>query len=75
MADAPEVHIGENSPEEVAYKLLVCIAKYEKKTMYGPFIASADRTWLLDTYAECLETVKGHRLNSKGTTQWRSPPP
>ncbi len=60
MADAPVLHIGENSPEHVAYKLLQAIAAAESKlltaTMGGP--ATADRKWLLDTYAECLITVR-----------------
>ncbi len=53
---APVVHIGENSPEEIAYKLLVTIAANEKKSLHGA--ATADRKWLLDTYAECLSTVR-----------------
>ncbi len=62
MADAPVVHIGENSPEQVAFKLLGIIAMNEKKPLTST--AGADRKWLLDTYAECLQTVKnpGGRL-------------
>lgn len=59
MADAPIVHIGENSPEQVAFKLLRVIADNEGKTLgsgiAGP--ATADRKWLLDTYAECLKAI------------------
>jgi hypothetical protein len=57
---ATVVHIGENSPEEVAYKLLVTIASNEKKTLSDRTSgsATADRKWLLDTYAECLSTVR-----------------
>jgi hypothetical protein len=54
MADAPVVHIGENSPEQVAYKLYRDIRLEEKKS-------NADRKYVLDTYAECLEAVRGHR--------------
>lgn len=60
MSDTTVVHIGENSPEQVAYKLLQMIAAAEGKllsaTMAGP--ATADRKWLLDTYAECLIAVR-----------------
>lgn len=57
MADAaPVVHIGENSPEEVALKLMRMIASNEGKTLMSA--ATAERKWLLDTYAECLQTVR-----------------
>jgi hypothetical protein len=61
MADsAPVVHIGENSPEEVAYKLLKVIASNEGKSLIGTMSgkATADREWVLDTYAECLEAIR-----------------
>jgi hypothetical protein len=61
MSDAPVVFIGENSPEQIAFKLLTIIAANEGKTFEkvagGTATASADRKWLLDTYAECLQTV------------------
>jgi hypothetical protein len=62
MAATPIIHIGENSPEQVAYKLFVHIARLERQDLYpsegkqGP-----DRKWVLDTYAECLRSVKGRR--------------
>jgi hypothetical protein len=56
MADNTVVHIGENSPEEVAYKLLQNIASQERKTLIVS--SEAERKWLLDTYAECLMTVR-----------------
>ena len=59
MADAPVVHIGENSPEEVALKLTQIIASVEKRSLAGHVANTADRKWLLDTYAECLLAVKG----------------
>lgn len=64
MADAaPIVHIGENSPEEVAYKLLGHIASAEGfRLARTPAVEnSAGRQWILDTYAECVEAVKGYR--------------
>jgi hypothetical protein len=55
VADAV-VHIGENSPEQVAYKLFNHIANAEKKVLVGPN-PSANREWILRTYAQCLRTV------------------
>jgi hypothetical protein len=45
------------SVEAVAYQLLMGIAHDEGKIRGG--IAVADKTWLLDTYTECLRAVKG----------------
>jgi hypothetical protein len=66
MADsAPVVHIGENSPEHVAYRLLLDIQRIERKVFSGGEIkqgwSGADRKWVLDTYAECLQAAKGYR--------------
>jgi hypothetical protein len=62
MADAPPVvHIGENSPEQVAHKLMHEIANVEKRELYGHGDNPADRSWILDTYAECIKAVRGHR--------------
>ena len=63
MADNNVVHIGENSPEQVAYKLLVDIARAEGN--YAQMRFTADRQYILDTYAEALHAVKGHRLLGK----------
>jgi len=47
MADDTGVHIGENSPEQVAFKLM------------GMVVAQPNRKdEILDAYAECLATVK-----------------
>jgi hypothetical protein len=61
MADAPVVHIGENSPEHVAYRLLRDVASVEgfifhKGSHSGD--RTADRKWILDTYAECLLAIQ-----------------
>jgi hypothetical protein len=65
MADASDVRIGENSAEQITYRLLLAIAAAENKTVWmGPSSAknpAVDRKWLLDTYAECLDAVRGHR--------------
>lgn len=52
MADAPVVHIGENSPEEVAYRLMRRIEAVEVSS------GKPDRKWLLSTYAACLKVVQ-----------------
>lgn len=65
MADAPVVHIGENSPEKVAHTLLHEIARIEGKTFHqnpNAGYQTATREWILDTYAECLFAVRGHRV-------------
>ncbi len=47
------VHIGENSPEEVAHKLMHEIAKVEGLNLYQARDGkTADRKWILDTYAD-----------------------
>lgn len=66
MADAkPVVHIGENSPEQVAFKLMETIAAVERKSISGTDPSGlkagwtkADRSWILRTYGECLTTVQ-----------------
>jgi hypothetical protein len=56
MADAV-VHIGENSPEKVAYALMTDVFNAEY-VQGGP---KRTRKQILDTYAECLDTVRGRR--------------
>lgn len=60
MADNTVVHMGENSPEQVAFKLLQIIAHNEGKYLQASSTAAnhPDRQWLLSTYAECLRTVR-----------------
>ena len=55
MADAPVVHIGENSPEKVAHKLTHEVLSYERPE-------KITRKLLLDTYAECLRRMHGRRV-------------
>jgi len=58
MTDAT-LHIGDNSPEYVAYRLMLDIAKVEKKALTpSASCQTADRKWVLDTYAECLRIVR-----------------
>lgn len=65
MADAtPVVHIGENSPEQVALKLLREVMIVEGRVASPTAVngkTPADRKYLLDTYAECLRAAKGYR--------------
>lgn len=59
MADAPVVHVGENSPEEVALKLLRIIALGEKMNVSTHGTGNnPDRKWILSTYGECIRTVR-----------------
>ncbi len=61
MADIPVVHIGENSPEFIAYRLMRDIVRLEK--------GAGDRKKLLDTYAECLRTVKDPANRPRGSLE------
>lgn len=72
MADAPVVNIGENSPEQIAHKLMHEIARIEGKVLHqspGSGQAAAPRKWVLDTYAECLDAVRGERSYPKPKDQ------
>lgn len=57
MADTKTViQISENTPEGVAYKLLELVAVAEGKKLQSG-APSADRDWILSTYAQCLQAV------------------
>jgi len=56
MADKPAVHIGENSPEWVAYKLMWDVLSTERDD-----VKRRTKETYLDTYAECLHAVRGYR--------------
>jgi hypothetical protein len=45
------VHINENSPEYVAYRLMHDVRMAEKSN-------AVDKKWILDTYAECIRIVR-----------------
>ncbi len=61
MADTAVVHIGENSPEKVAYKLLVGVLdNVSDKTGWN-----LTRQQYLDAYAECLYTVKNPHMRAR----------
>ena len=64
MAEEAVVHIGENSPEYIAYLLMTKIATVEAKVFHtnpGSEKTVADRNWILNTYTECLEAALGTR--------------
>lgn len=66
MADSSNtiVHLAENSPEQIAYRLMTLIAAVEDRELYSHGKNPADRTWILDTYSECLQAVKNPNRRS-----------
>jgi len=63
MADTV-VHIGENSAQHVAFRLMERIASVEDKLLQRGSTGReklADRKWILGTYAECFRVVCGNR--------------
>lgn len=59
MADQSVVHIGENSPEEVALKLFRIIADVEQKALhFSRDREMADRNYILNTYLQCRRVVE-----------------
>lgn len=59
MTDKPVVHIGENSPEQVAYKLMERIFDTEGRSMYAQGQRPVTRQEVLETYRECRRAVYG----------------
>jgi hypothetical protein len=57
MTENAVVHIGENSPEQVAYKLMRDIAIAEKIYLSGTSLNS-NRDWIIRTYCQCLQAVR-----------------
>jgi hypothetical protein len=58
MIEQPVVHVGDNSPEHVAYQLMRDILIVEGNVFSAGHQNSVDRKQILDTYAECLLAVK-----------------
>jgi hypothetical protein len=57
---------GDNSPEHVAYRLMLDIARVEKKALGASASCQiADRRWILDTYAECLRAVRSPKADRR----------
>ena len=62
--DDSNTHGSAGCPENVAYKLLLKIAAAEGYVFTPKPDAhhrTADRDWILATYAECLNTVRGFK--------------
>ena len=53
MADEPIVHIGENSPEQVAYKMMRDILT----SIEGRSLRDTTRAEYLQTYLQCRNAV------------------
>lgn len=60
------VHVGENSPEHVAYQLFRHVAAAEGISLAGPTKSEISRKWILDTYSECLHAVRNPHLRAGG---------
>ena len=61
MSEQPTEHAGNETAESVAFRLLMLVADLESRTLHGNPAkdrTNADRKWILDTYAECLQAVK-----------------
>ncbi|WP_397605830.1 hypothetical protein [Sphingorhabdus sp.] len=58
-ADGPKINLGENSAEQVAYKLMRDIAKAEGVKLDG-VEANSNRQWIIKTYIMCRQAVAGH---------------
>jgi hypothetical protein len=61
MSENSTEHPTDESPESVAYRLMLLVADLENRTLHGnpsKDRVNADRQWILDTYAECLRAVK-----------------
>lgn len=62
MSDTAAARLSGESPEQVAYKLMLLVGSVENKiTGTGMPNGNATRKWLLDTYAECLHATRGFR--------------
>jgi hypothetical protein len=57
LADTSVVHIGEDSPEQVALKLMQAIANVEGRSLISTGTNPANRAWILQTYAQARAVV------------------
>lgn len=61
MADTAPLTLENNTPEKIALELMQMVAHIEKKALHsGPAAGwtAADRGWLLQCYAECIQAVR-----------------
>ncbi len=69
VVDRSDFQYGENSPEHVAYRLMVCIADVEGVSLSKSGKEKvATRKWILDVYAESLDAVRANRRYNKAQT-------
>ena len=60
MSIDTNVYVGDNSPEQIAYKLLHAIAFAEGKSLQAGMTGQKpDRAYILSTYWECWRVVQG----------------
>jgi hypothetical protein len=79
MGENTTVHFGENSQEKIAFDLLKVIAACENKAFFTRDLASgwttADRNYILNTYAEILSTIKNPHSrvsdSDKSSERWK----
>lgn len=64
--------MSDSPAEKVAYDLLMAIAEAENKRSVRGW-TGIDRGWILDTYAECLEAVRGRRATEDNRTNTTVP--
>ncbi len=57
MTSTSVLHVGENSPEQVAYKLMRDIGQAEGFFLNQPS-RKPSREWLIKTYCACLLAVR-----------------
>lgn len=60
------VHVGENSPEHVAYQLFCHVAAVEGVLLGRLQKDATSRKWILDTYSDCLHAVRNPHLRAGG---------
>ncbi|MEO9900350.1 hypothetical protein [Nisaea sp.] len=64
MSDTTHLHVGENTQEHIAFKLLEVVASVEQKNLFhyeGAPEKTPTREWVLNTFAECLQAARSHR--------------
>ena len=59
----PIIQAAHNTPEQVALTLFHIIARVEGKSLDWN---GADREWILDTYAECIRTIREPQTRGDG---------
>jgi polysaccharide biosynthesis acetyltransferase WcbI-like protein len=65
MTEHADKEVVSGSPEYIAYRLFRHVASAERRTFDHKTRqegeSPADRKWILDTYAECIEAVRNHK--------------